>query len=184
MVFLQHRTKTYLHPFKIRRVDALPLGPDEGPVVLDVHELKANLRAGIFRIARVHLLEHRDDIPRHSWDAQPVMPWRTVLAELVGYAKHAQSRLQERHVTMSYSPLTEMRRLAEAEAAGLRVTIEDLTRTRQEVTVTWLKDTLVADPGEETRLQPAPPGGQERSMSAMVEMSALVQQLREMVHHK
>ena len=154
-------------------------------LINDVHELKANLRAGIFRI---HRFIRPEDAARHSWDAQPVMPWRTVLAELVGYAKHAQSQLRAKHEEMSYSPLTEMRRLAEAEAAGLRVTIEDLTRTRQEVTVTWLKDTLVADPGEETS---APPGavaafapGQERSMSAMVEMSALVQQLREMVHHK
>jgi hypothetical protein len=139
----------------------------------DVHELKANLRAGIFRIRRV--IDDRDSA-KHSWDAQPVMPWRTVLAELVGYVKHAQSRLRVKHEQMSYSPLTEMRRLAEAEVAGLRVVIEDLTRTRQEVTVTWLKDTLLADPGEEPRLQP------ERSMSAMVEMSALVQELRGMVH--
>jgi hypothetical protein len=140
----------------------------------DVHELKANLRAGIFRIRRII---RGEDAARYSWDAQPVMLWRTVLAELVGYAKHAQSTLRAKHEQMSYSPLTEMRRLVEAEAAGLRVTIEDLTRTRQEVTVTWLKDTLLADPGEETRLQP------ERSMSAMVEMSALVQELRAMIHH-
>ena len=106
-------------------------GYDPLPPMNDVHELKPNLRAGVFRIRRVI---DRDDIPRHSWDAEPVMPWRTVMAELVGYTKHAQSLLAEK----SYCPLKEMRRLNEEAAARLRVEIEALQRTRQEVTVTWL----------------------------------------------
>ena len=118
-------------------------GYDLLPLINDVHELKPNLRAGIFRFRRVG---RDEDAPRHSWDAEPVMPWRTVLAELVGYTKHAQSLLAEK----SYCPLKEMRRLNEEAAARLRVEIEALQRTRQEVTVTWLKDTLVAEPGEET----------------------------------
>ena len=118
-------------------------GYDPLPLINDVHELKPNLRAGIFRFRRVG---RDEDAPRHSWDAEPVMPWRTVLAELVGYTKHAQSLLAEK----SYCPLKEMRRLNEEAAARLRVEIEALQRTRQEVTVTWLKDTLVAEPGEET----------------------------------
>ena len=39
----------------------------------------------------------------------------------------------------------EMRRLIEEEAVTLRGRIADLTRERQEVTVTWMKDTLPVD---------------------------------------
>jgi hypothetical protein len=104
-----------------------------------VHELKANLRAGIFR---VRVLNTMDEAPRFVWEARPVMPWRTVLAELVGYVKHAQSQL----TGSSYCPLMEMRRLNELAAQQLRARIDELVTKRQELTVKFIKDTQVPDP--------------------------------------
>ena len=128
-------------------------GYDLLPLINDVHELKPNLRAGIFRQRRIIRAE---DAARHSWDAQPVMSWRTVLAELVGYTKHAQKLLHEKHDNMSYCPLTEMRKLTDAEAVKLREQVEHCTRTRQDVTVMWLKDTLFDNAGMDPGPEPAP----------------------------
>jgi hypothetical protein len=98
-----------------------------------------------------------------------------VLSELVGYTKHAQSLLRNKHDNMSYCPLTEMRKLTDAEAVKLREQVEHCTRTRQDVTVMWLKDTLFDNGGVVAEPEPGPAPAESSTAVLLTRLHSFIQ---------
>jgi len=117
-------------------VDCLDLTPREGRMNLDVHGLKPNLRDDVFEMHGIGDTSAFNNT-RHRWDAQPVMPWRTLLAELVGYTRYVQSLFIH---TPAFCPLQEVRNECVETRKLLQEKLSDLTRKKQDLTVhaDWL----------------------------------------------
>jgi hypothetical protein len=140
---------TYDWPHALR-VDPMPsLGCLEDPRQ-DTHDLKANLRRDVFY---VHRLRYPDMFnPRYTFNVEPVMPWRDILAELVGYTRHAHARLSK----PSYCPLGEARVHCAVAKTQKEIELAGLTDRRQEVTVAMSKLLEAQDVAQDAQ-EPPPP---------------------------
>jgi hypothetical protein len=116
--------------------DCLDLTPREGRLNPDAHGLKPNLRDDVFEMHGIGDTSAFNNT-RYRWDAQPVMTWRTLLAELVGYTKHVQSLFIH---TPAFCPLQEVRNECAEARQLLQQQLEDITRKKQDLTVhaDWL----------------------------------------------
>ncbi len=108
-------------------------------VRLDVHDLKYNLRHDIFEIHGVDDTSAYNNT-RYRWDAQPVMPWLTVLTEVAGYTKYVQSQLK---VQPSFCPLCEVRKECSLVRDELQERVKKIHQEKLDrmVHMDWIKDT-------------------------------------------
>ena len=110
---------------------------------LDVHDLKYNLRHDIFEIYGVGDTSAYNNT-RYRWDAQPVMPWLTVLTEVAGYTKYVQSQLK---VQPSFCPLCEVRKECSLVRDGLQERVKKINQEKLDrmVHMDWITETHAED---------------------------------------
>jgi hypothetical protein len=130
--------ETYPETITLPLFHCLDLTPHEGRLNPDAHGLKPNLRDDIFEMHGIGRTEAWNNT-RFKWDAQPVMPWRTLLAELVGYTRHMQSLFIH---TPAFCPLQEVRNECAEARKLLQQKLTDITRKKQDLTVhaPWRED--------------------------------------------
>jgi len=123
--------------------ECLDVGRRGTGVKLDVHDLKYNLRHDIFEIYGVGDTSAYNNT-RYRWDAEPVMPWLTVLAELVGYTKYVQSQLK---VQPSFCPLCEVRKECGKVRDELQERVKKINQEKLDrmVHMNWITETHAED---------------------------------------